>query len=412
MGRAKLVYSGFFIVVVTILLVTVFLLLRKDTSNPLPGFSPFPKVKPDDVPGIDPGAVHTCEVNPTTCIPGDDIGCQKTCGQPNYKCSTVRSWETVMFKGARLKPGSYCLPVGTDGKSKDDLGCGTYSGRAIWTENPDGTQGWSCNCLYPNIYGDPLDGSASGCHTKHVCNLQDGTPVLSHLKNAAGQFYDPTGTSAPPGSPYAQTTDGTPLYSCDCETVTDKYGRKLIRLPNDPYRCAVDPCLPDIQEGNSSAKGWDPSTNSCDCGDPDKTRMIKSPVDGKCRLLSCLNTQYLVDPKDGKGKCVCPDKSYWKECDALYYPRKGLPKCPDYDTNTTGGYCTNPCNNNTSCGAGTCVPDDALNFHCDCPTGTKLVNGSCVGCSAKGKNCNKDSDCCSGDCHDYPCEYCSDSKCK
>ncbi len=286
--------------------------------------------------------------------------CNKICVQPddvsssggkkisnNYEC-VQPNHPNVFYLGTKLDPNeNYCLPK--QSKAVIDQ-CSKKNGKILWTLKPDGTQGWECQCLYPDIFGGPK------CDQQKVCNYvgngerHEGTVKLgqgrlvdnlaSILKNnpdkygrptydnkieknitneKTGQvsklyipavywdtwdnatFLPPSLSMNPPSSPYEMMADPRypndptkkiPRFSCYCPGGYNTYD-------GDPYVCHSDICLNGGSYGRPQASEvgfFDKKTNQCKC-DPDK--MVKTNVNGSCYTIAnqptCmphLETQY------------------------------------------------------------------------------------------------------------------------
>ncbi len=384
--------------------------------DPIPsvGFLPLPNLTPGSI--IPSTTSSQCNTEGVECTA--DIDCE-ACGG-GFSCTPIDPDKNVLFNGTVLKPGnSYCLPK-IEGNPNS---CGTYTGRAVYTETPggaqfpkseaqlpkSGAQRWDCLCLYPSFFG------GKDCTEQLACKVIDkdgGQPGDQRLNRLISRLPSGTGAapliydshSPPPNNlpPYAVDSDGNPAFECECGGV---YGSKgFTKLPGDPYRCHINPCTPLSEAGNKDVK-WDPAVNSCNCGDYSSTRLIKSNVDGMCRLDTCsLYNGTDWNPTSGICNCASID-SKGRECNSAYYSRPGTTrKCAD-TTNTVGYECFKPCDS-VDCGNGECLVDDTQpeGYKCQCSQGARLVSegekksNKCQPCKAKNSDCNLDSDCCNGNC--------------
>lgn len=253
-----------------------------------------------------------CGTDIISCGNTDD--CLAKCGltgaNNNYSCTTISPDQEVYYLGTKLPGGnSYCLPTSDSGNGNDPVisSCGTYTGRAVRSLNPDGKLGWVCQCKYPSFYSgdqcttqvacqveivDPTDGSIKIQTGQLIRYNEDGTPYITPGATGSAGYviFDP---KAPDQTPVDTLQDGSPKWRCNCtNTACDANGQCLkgaISLPNDYYSC-----YPDICYAGQSTQGdtyYDLTTNSCHC-EPGVT--YKSNIDGFCYPL----------PGDLKSACV------------------------------------------------------------------------------------------------------------
>ena len=375
------------------ILYSFYILIRKE--NPVRyNFAPFPDVAPENLPNANVSQTKLCKQSILPCPSGTDIECEKACGA-DFVCTTVNKGENVHYNGMKVQPGQWCLPSG-----KHELGCGTYTGRAVWSSGPDcgeKEQCWQCVCLYPSLFGDP----ETGCTTQRACidtTTDEKDPTQADGNYLVGTVggkevkWDPTDSEwMPPDglTPYALQKDNkTPVFSCTCKhNDSNQYGIKYTPLPNDPYNCHAEPC-----DFEHVARYWDPTTQECNC--PGGGQSIKSPVDGMCRgATTCKPGTW--DPVAKR----CTGDGVSELCNSIVYPRSGESDCVD-NCNPAGSTINNNCNEENLCeSGGTCVytPDGKIHtdYGCACPKGTTgSTCGSAAGCIVdgtvyqyNGKNC-------------------------
>lgn len=229
------------------------------------GIVPFP---PGDT--IVPVDSSQCGLVPTLCTLTSD--CVSKCGSQNYSCHIVDHPNTY-YLGSKLEVGkTYCLPKIE--QLKDISGCGTYTGRIVWSKNPDGTLGWQCQCLYPDLF------SGSDCTTQKACQYTDNTGNIlkGNLVDKDNNIWwsdVPGYNNAPPSNstPY-DTKDGKPLYKCSCP-------KGLYSTELDPFVCNQDLCYGGY--GTTDVASFDLTTNQCVCRSDDPNNiMYKSNISGFC----------------------------------------------------------------------------------------------------------------------------------
>ncbi len=432
---------------ISLFAIIFYVLIKPDDSQPF-GFTPLP----DQVPGtlIPSTSGSVCNNSGVVCSADSDCS---SCGK-GFTCQVVDNGRNVLYNGIVLTPGnSYCLPK----IDKTFFECSTYNGRAVWTEESDGGQGWKCICMYPTLFGNKpcssVDKDAGNCDEScsfnKACKVFDpndptklifgsGDQAENRLVKVSDEtiVYDPQ--NPPPGnlSPFSVDSSGNPEYHCACNAIGDT---KFTRLPNDPYRCHVDPCQPYASvEVLEPGIGFNMTTGECDCNVPSSTSstgsaygLIKSNVDGFCRRDDCVTfsgKNWNIDTD----KCNCDttkDKEIsFYECSSYYYDRSAdTPRvCTDYASsmeNTSGGVCRNPCVKNginicdpTGIGAGTCIITSTYGVFpettkCECNAGYNLINGACSKCMPNDTECDTDINCCSGYCGEAECEHSESGVC-
>lgn len=257
----------FIILVISISFFIVWAIIKPNAVIKQTGIVPFP---PGDT--LVPVDSSQCGIIPTLCTLTSD--CVSKCGSQNYSCHVVEHPNTY-YLGSKLEVNkSYCLPKIE--QLKDIKGCGTYTGRIVWTKSPDGTLGWQCQCLYPDLF------SGSDCTKQIGCQYTDnnGQISTSDLKDKDGNIWwsDKTGYDSPPPSnttPYDTNNDGTPIYKCSCPS-------GLYSTDLDPFSCNQDLCYGGY--GTSNVAHFDLSTNQCVCKERDENNniMYKSNISGFC----------------------------------------------------------------------------------------------------------------------------------
>ena len=355
-------------------IVTVIYMLLKPDKSLLQGFSPFPDIYPSGVPPPSLQQNLTCKNTVQPCLVDQD--CTK-CG-PNFQCTTVLEGQNVSYAGINVKPGIWCLP------KPDEKGCGTYTGRAIWSFDPaTNSEKWTCQCLYPELFGGET------CLDQYACkDISEGAPIDQSgnvLQNAKKEVWDPHKIPPDGLSPYAKGEDGKPIFSCSCKQNVGLEGTsQFVSLPNNPYQCNMDPCTP-----QGSEQLYDPTTGMCDCSSTTNLQTL-SNTEGTCGPSPCGTTGGTWKPKENQ--CQCPNL-YRKNCSSPLFYRAGVPTCEN-PLNTGGSECLNPClpdlnypcENNAKCVIG---QDFGDGYECQCPDGYegsgKGGAGYCSGgCKQKG----------------------------
>jgi hypothetical protein len=332
----KLQKTHLFVFIVVFILglifLTVYRVLRPEYDTPRYNFAPFPTIEPTNIPDADIGKIGKCTDTIQKCDPG--IGCGM-CGD-DFECTPVGEDEHVIINGKKVGKGNWCLPGG-----KRELGCGTYTGRAIWSERAEGgtlKQKWSCVCLYPDLFG------GNDCLTPLACkdNNVSGTDQTNNvLVDKNGNIWDPTDPDFNPKgrTPYDKDSDGNPLYQCYCNAGKDlPAGVKFVRMPNDPYRCHAEPCTPEHK-----LSMWNEDMKQCDCTSGGKTpnQFVHSNVTGQCLNSLCGDGGLWNDEKQ---ICQCNDKYELETCPSKTMTRDSytLDECP-MENNPGGSFCHPSC---------------------------------------------------------------------
>lgn len=259
----------FIILLISISFFFIWVIIKPRTDNVKKGVVPFPPA--DTLVPIDS---TQCGLVPTECTNPQD--CKSACtdkdGKYYYSCQQITHPNTY-YLGTKLEVGkSYCLP--NIAQFNDINQCGTYTGRIVWAKNPDGTLGWQCQCLYPDLF------EGSDCtDQKHACKMEydDGIASTSYLKDSKGNIFSPT--NAPPGdvkTPYDLNADGTPRFKCSCVFDNNNGYSGFYSTDDDPFTCNKDICT----SGTSTTDDgkFDPNTNTCICKNP----LVKSNISGFC----------------------------------------------------------------------------------------------------------------------------------
>ena len=289
--------------------------VKPDYTKQVYNFSPFPKIRPADVPSADVQATSLCGSVPQKCDPKLDCA---MCGE-DFVCEQVGEAETVLLHGNKVPVGEWCLP-----KGKRELGCGAVTGRAVWSTDPyTGDQQWHCSCLYPDLYNGPE------CRNKLACT--DPSRQEDQSKNvlmaADGETWDPLSPLfQATDSPFAVLPDGTPKYTCRCNL--NEGGLKLVRMPGDPYRCHADPCTRSARESR-----WSDETG-CLC---EAETELRSNVTGACiQDASCAwgPDGVCTECSEGSAPVTCESNDFKRP---TYTNPKKCPEVPG------GSYCAPVC---------------------------------------------------------------------
>ena len=297
--------KAFFVSIIVAGVVTVCWLSVKPTKDKtVYGVVPYPQNKP-----LIPPDSSLCGRSPRTCDPKKtDENCDTIClnnegrTSNNYKC-TKPDHPNVYYLGTRLeKDKYYCLPKQA---STAIQGCSKDFGKVVWTLKPDGTQGWDCQCLYPDLYGG--DGCASPlvCPDGIVDNLASGIKATTdQYGRYTYMFYEDQDPAKPkffwhswnsidpnkiprdtpkPSSPYEMMQDPRypndpnkkiPRFMCYCQGGT-------FLLEGDPFVCHNDICLNGGSFGRSGASPdgfFDHAEQKCKCS----KSQVKTNVNGSC----------------------------------------------------------------------------------------------------------------------------------
>lgn len=319
--------------VVSIIIFTAFSLFRPEYTGPKYNFTPFPTITPKNVEDAQIGRTPHCTKTIIKCKTNSDCA---TCPGGNYECTVVDNNENVIVNGQKINPGQWCLPSG-----KKETGCGTYTGRAIWSDKIQGDQQWTCECLYPDLF------SGNDCLTQIACidptitNIdQSNNKIVSvndkHVWDPNSPDFDPRGRTPYDRICPADSTGpctGPPMYKCSCDTNKTNGTAipgtiQFVQMPNDLYRCHADPCTK-----NHLFNAFDTSTNTCDCSKI-SDQFAKSNIDGVCRDMTNICNWDIQN-----NKCKCEDKVVL--CNSKYMYRD-YPDCPDME-NPGGSYCKYSC---------------------------------------------------------------------
>lgn len=316
------IFIFLFAFVISLIALTAYSLFRPEYTHPKYNFSPFPTVAPVEVPDANLPGSGKCQTTLQTC--DNVLGCAM-CGDC-YECTPVSEKQEVVFNGQKVPPGNWCLP-----KGHRKLGCGTYTGRAVWADDPcSRTQGWKCVCLYPELFNGDDCLTQIGCRDTTIGEDQSNNKLVSSdgkiVWDPNDENFDPQGTT-----PYDYNTDGTPKFLCQCNQNKDVEGQiKYVQMPNDPYRCHVEPCTPD-----HILKAFDETTQQCKCTTLGTEQFAHSNVDGMCYNMGNICTW---DDNENKCKCAGDQRSVSMECDSDIYSRPGKPPCKNPDQ-PGGSYC-------------------------------------------------------------------------
>lgn len=300
----------FIILLISISFFFIWVIIKPRIDNVQKGVVPFPPA--DTLVPVDStqcGIVPTICTNPQDCI----ASCTDKNGKFYYSCQKITHPNTY-YLGTKLEVNkSYCLP--NIAQFNDISNCGTYTGRIVWAKNTDGTLGWQCQCLYPDLF------SGSDC-TKQIackmgienisCNSNQNTQT-AYLTDSKGNIFSPTNAS--PGdvkTPYDLNDDGTPRFKCNCVFDNSNTYSGFYSTDNDPFTCNKDICT----SGTSTTDDgkFDPSTNSCVCKNP----LIKSNVSGFCYPVAQTDPYCNLNP-NGNGCRYGVD---------LFFPNDKLEKHP------------------------------------------------------------------------------------
>ena len=226
-----------------------------------------------------------CGISPTLCTGQEcDTLCKNKDGKNKYGCITVNH-PNVYYLGTKLAVGkSYCLPnIKQFSPFNDKGGCGTYTGRIVWTQASDGSgEEWECQCLYPDLY------SGGECLTQVACTDSSGVSVGKLVDQTDGKTqWDPTNMSASlqNSNPYEKMSNGLPRFQCGCDATS-------YSTPTDPFVCNKNLCY--VGMGSSPDALFDTKTNQCMC----KGGLVKSNISGFCYPFDAG-----CNPNPNTGKC-------------------------------------------------------------------------------------------------------------
>lgn len=330
-----------FIFLTTIFLMVIFLsifkILDPEYNVPKYNFAPFPGVKPEDLDSSGLSKNTNCLDDFRQCDPG--IGCGM-CGDDKFQCTIVSANENVMVNGKKIGPGYWCLPSG-----KEEVGCGTYTGRAIWSEI-NGEQKWKCVCLYPDLF------AGNDCNTQVACRdnsdpkYQYVDQRMNKLISSDGHVWDPSDPKfdTKGRTPYDKKSDGSPMYTCSCNPSSNL---SYISLPSDPYRCHLNPCDPYhmniVKSDGTNMNMWDENAKKCDCKKIQQGMYAHSNVTGQCLLAGPYCRGNAWDDDTQTCKCDADQGSSIATCKTDKMVRSSYTQgdCPP--DNPVGSYCFNPC---------------------------------------------------------------------
>lgn len=276
----------FIVLVLSIVFFTIWYSIKPYHDTNTYGVIPIPT----DKEYIPPDSTQ-CGTSPTRCDTNDCSMCKEKNGQNNYECTIVNR-DNVYYLGTKLEKGkNFCLPKGSSNAIQD---CGTYTTKVVWTLKNDGTQGWECQLLYPDLFIGNRGTDQIAC----VSEGPDGSIVSGKLKDRiSGKYWDPV--NFPPElvntTPYDKMPDGSPRFVCDCPS-------EYITYPNDPFVCHQDICY--VGSYNSPAAFFDKNTNQCVC---DNKTTTKSNISGFCYPFSELNCK----PHPKSGQCTYDINFYY-----------------------------------------------------------------------------------------------------
>lgn len=319
------IFIFLFSFIITLIGLIAYSLFRPEYTHPKYNFTPFPTITPVEIPDANLPGTGNCQNKIQAC--DKILGCSMC--DDCYECTPVGDNEEVIFNGQKVLPGNWCLP-----KGKRDLGCGTYTGRAIWAADTcSGGQTWKCVCLYPELFG------GADCLTQLACkdNNIEGDQSNNLLVSTDGKIiwdpsnpnFDPQGTT-----PYDYNDDGVnPKFTCQCNQNSGVQGQvQFITMPNDPYRCHAEPCTPD-----HILKAFDQSTQQCKCIDIAPQQFAHSNVTGQC-----LNVGNICTWDDTAQVCKCAEDQGEKTVNCNnpdFMTRPGVQNCPAGTEYPGGSYC-------------------------------------------------------------------------
>jgi hypothetical protein len=259
----------FIVLLVSISFFLVWASIKPTIINDQTGIVPFP---PGDT--LVPVDQTQCGIIPLECTNEGQSVCEEKCTKKGnsssfYGCREVKHPNTY-YLGTKLEVGKkYCLPqvAQYDSVSK----CGTYTGRIVWSQNPDGTLGWRCQCLYPGVF------SGDDCTQQMSCMTNDQDRNPPPLKDKDGNVWSssvspPSNTT--PYDSYEVTENGKTVkktrFKCSCPS-------GFYSTDDDPFSCNKDICY--AGEATSSVSNLDLNTMKCKC---DNQTTYKSNISGFC----------------------------------------------------------------------------------------------------------------------------------
>jgi len=366
----------FVVIFIIFTIITVAYIVVKPDKSYMNNWSPFPDVYPQGIPSPNANINIKCKNTLMKCT--TNIQCSAECGDV-FECTPVGENEEVIYNGIKVPPGTWCLPAGKE------TGCGTYTGRSVWSYDPLEGQKWECVCLYPGLFGGErcMDPVACRDTTPEILGADQSKNVLVGTKEGgqAGKVWDPNLQDFfPPGglSPYALDSKGNPVFTCACKSGEGKPTEvKFVSLPNDPYYCHAEPCgihhEADVS-GPKQAFGGDPKLPwECDCSKMQKGTFAKSnvkgPKYGTCNPAECGDIGHWDDATQKCTGCVTAGIDVPPVlCNSNLFERKGVElQCPD---NAGGSYCPILCHPNLcQLPYSECTVSKGGDYSCSCPTG-------------------------------------------
>lgn len=370
-----------FVLILVITCLIIYRILNPEYDSIKYNYTSFPKISPVDV-KYNNTTANLCKDVIQKCNPSDKNSCDM-CNSGEYECTSVDANESSVINGVKLTEGNWCLP-----KGKKELGCGTYTGRAVWSD-VDGEKKWTCVCLYPDLF------AGNDCNTQLACrdystNASNIDQTGNVLISDDGEIWNPLDPNFIPkeSSPYVKDKDNNPIYKCLCTGNSDITPYKFVRLPEDPYRCHLDPCDTRYHLG-----GLDLQKGECICTNISPNLYSHSNVNGLCYL----QTEF-CNWDDDKQTCKCSENSSVQLCNSNFMNRENVTSiCND---NPGGSYCSNPCSSCVKENSGNpvkIVNNNGTICNCNCKSGYNGINCEST-CFTKGKRVDghsKTSVCCS-----------------
>ena len=193
-----------------------------------------------------------------------------TCQTVTHPVTMVSGSDTV-----NVPPGRFCMPATTPG-------CHPDNGTLVWT-----TDGWTCQCKYPGIFG------GAACDVMVACNRHLTSPESRAHQNLLLNTPTPPGVDPTPWTPES----GVNPTLCHEKGVTDtsKWNRVCTSSssssPSSSSSRSDDPaCTPTSVSGLFSSHGNNPNT----------TGVLVPNVVCQCDgLMAPSNTAFTYDPYDG-----------------------------------------------------------------------------------------------------------------
>jgi hypothetical protein len=260
----------------------IWIIIKPNLDTQQRGIVPFP---PSDT--LIPVDSTQCGIMPTICT--NSLDCDSLCktkdGKNNYQCHKIDHPNTY-YLGTKLEMGkSYCLPKVKE--LNDIKGCGTYTGRIVWSKNPDSSLSWQCQCLYPDLFDGDNCTNQIACVTDFTDSNGTQQTIKGTLKDKYNNIF--TASLAPPGdvkTPYDRL-DGAPRFTCDCGD-PGFYSTK-----DDPFVCNQDICYAGFSRSDDGY--FDISSNQCVC----KGTTYKSNISGFCYPFEITEPTCNMNPNGG-----------------------------------------------------------------------------------------------------------------